>query len=148
MAADTKAALLDNLGKWFYACIGLPMLLFGASYLPAKDQLIWQTGNDVIMALLWVLAFILLILPIRELLRIKSRFRKVADKVDSSDKSRLYQKLYQRLYLLVMACSIVTVALLYFTENKLFVVVYAILLFAISLKRPHERALDDELGSI
>lgn len=129
--------LIDRLSTFFYALVGLPMLLFAVVFLPIKDQLSWQTSQGIALEMLrYLVAVVLIVTAIWELRRSTARIKGITKEQDFISKIHEFVQISRRAYLWVLVLSLVSVGLLYLTQNQLFVVVYALLLFLVSLYRP------------
>ncbi len=130
--------IVERLNILFYAMVGLPMLLFAWVYLPIKDILSWQESQAILPLGYgsYVMAIILASAAIWALRIPKNKFKQVQQPWSLNQKLQFYTKTYSKPFLSVMLLSLWSVALLYLTRSQLFVVVYALLLFLVSLYRP------------
>lgn len=130
--------IIESLNLLFYATVGLPMLLFGWVYLPLKDVLTWQESQALWHLGFWryLLAAAMIVLAAADLRSTSRQFQQVSKDWSLPIKLQHFTMVFRRSYLLVMLLSLFSVAVLYLTRNQLFVVVYAFLLFLVSLYRP------------
>ncbi|MDH3710896.1 MAG: hypothetical protein OER04_13460 [Cyclobacteriaceae bacterium] len=130
--------IVERLNILFYAMVGLPMLLFAWIYLPIKDMLSWQESQAILPLGYgsYVMAMILAAAAIWALRIPKNKFKQVQQTWSLNHKLQFYTKAYSKPFLSVMLLSLWSVVLLYLTRSQLFVVVYALLLFLVSLYRP------------
>ncbi len=128
----------DRLNTSFYASLGLPMLLFGWVYLPRKDTLNWVSSAvpQVPLWALYLLGIAVLGLALWSIIDTRKKIKQMQASADFEEKFEHFSNHWKRAYAVTAIASSLAVLLLFIFEHTFFVVVYALLLFFISLYRP------------
>ncbi len=135
---------IDQLNLIYYGLIALPLVLFPVVYLPMKEGVVVEFGED--SGILYYLAAILLFMVIVFARRL---FRRSLNTIDISwqlgKKLTAYRKASVVFYSLGLFACLVSVGLLMFTRHQLFVATYPILLLVLSFYRPTIERLKRDL---
>jgi len=144
---DQPQKYTDRLNTAFYASLGLPMVLFGWVYLPRKDTLSWTTSAvpQVPLWALYLLGIIVLGLAFWSIIDTRRKTKQVPVAADIEEKFDHFSSQWKRAYAVTAIASTIAVLLLFIFEHTFFVVIYALLLFIISLYRPSPRRWQNDM---
>jgi divalent metal cation (Fe/Co/Zn/Cd) transporter len=145
MKFSNSKVFIDKLNNLFNGLIALPLLLVGFGYLEISSGS-WTAVIEPNNALIIGMVTALVILVVYLSLRFKRETRKLVEFEALQTKMAGYYGLASFYYWAVFALSAITTALLFLYAHLAFAVVYAFILFWMSIFRPTLRSLADLFG--
>ena len=142
MKFSSSQSLVNKLNNLFNGLIAIPLLLVGFGYLEITNrdwEGVMQPDNTILISTIVGISVLVSYLSIR--FKKESRNLTVFD--DLQVKMEAYYRLASFYYWSVFALSISTTALLYFFAHVAYAVVYAFILFWMSIFRPTIRSIGD-----
>ena len=136
---------LNKLNNLFNGLIAIPLLLVGFGYLEISNgswSAILEPSNAIIVSMVLALGGLVTYIS----LRFKKETRKLTVFDDIQVKMTAYYGLASFYYWSIFALSIIAAALLFLFAHLAFSVVYAFMLFWMSVFRPTLRSLADLFG--
>jgi len=145
MKFPNSQVFINKLNNLFNGLIAVPLLLVAFGYLEIRYGT-WTAliapSNAIVIGMSIGLTVMIIYLS----LKFKKESRNLTVYDDIQDKLSGYYSLASFYYWSVFAISLITTSLLFLFAHVAFVIVYAILLFWMSIFRPTLRSLADLLG--
>ena len=145
MKYKNSEEFLKKLSNLFNGLLAFPLLLIGFGYLEVSNGL-WEAMMTSTEALRVSMIVGLLVISTYLSLRFKKESRKLTSLLTIQEKMDAYFTLASFYYWSAFGLSIITSIMLFAVANVAFAVVYAYILFWMSLFRPTLRSLADLFG--
>lgn len=145
MEFKDSQVFLNKLNNLFNGLLAAPLLLIGFGYLEVSNGswvAVMEPSNAIVVSMILAIGALVTYLS----LKFKKESRKIISFEDIQVKMVAYYGLAKFYYLSVFALSIISATLLFLFAHLAFTVIYAYMIFWMSIFRPTLRSLADLFG--